>query len=117
MTPLKSIIREFLKTMADDLKRRSFDETGEQREETEQRLETLKTLIEELGPKEKRRRLECCVCGQDAGNHFQHWNRDTGYGVCSRCVKDEMKRMTPDEIRQSYGEKGLNYETEDETNS
>lgn len=34
--------------MADDLKRRSFDEEGEQRSETEGRIEELKELIEQI---------------------------------------------------------------------
>ena len=48
MTPLKQVLLEFLKTMCDDLKRRSLDESGEQREETEQRIAQLKELIKEL---------------------------------------------------------------------
>lgn len=60
----------------------------------------------------KRRRLTCCVCGQDAGIHEQHWNRDTGFGICSRCVNEEMKCMTAEEIKSCYGVKGINYEPE-----
>lgn len=45
---IKYVLIRFLKTMADDLKRRSFDEEGEQRSETEGRIEELKELIEQI---------------------------------------------------------------------
>ena len=48
MRQINFIILEFLETMMSDLKRRSFDETGEQRAETLERVETLKQLIKEL---------------------------------------------------------------------
>ena len=55
--------------------------------------------------------LYCCVCGEQAGRFKQWWNRDTGYGVCRKCI-DWMiaTRRTPaDEIRQNYGVEGENY--------
>lgn len=58
----------------------------------------------------KIRSLECCVCGESAGRFEQWWNRDTGYGVCRRCI-DRMvaKGETAEEIRDLYGVEGVNY--------
>ncbi len=54
--------------------------------------------------------LECCVCGNDAGNWRQHWNRDHGYGICRRCIEWLRSRRTPeDEIRDYYGVEGVNF--------
>jgi hypothetical protein len=39
------ILSRFLKTMASDLHRRAFDESGEQQEETKGREDTLRQLI------------------------------------------------------------------------
>lgn len=47
-TPLKPIIVEFLKTMLEDLKRRSYDEAGDQKMETLQRVGQLQSLINQL---------------------------------------------------------------------
>lgn len=57
------------------------------------------------------RRLECAVCGGDAGRWHQHWNRDTGYGVCRQCIDwlRATNRATEDEIRDNYGIEGVNY--------
>ena len=45
---LQNILIEFLETMRDDLRRRSFDESGEQQEETLGRLEILRRLTKEI---------------------------------------------------------------------
>lgn len=58
-------------------------------------------------------RLTCCVCGADAGRWQQHWNRDTGYGICATCAREQAKRETPDRMRSLYGTAGLNYEATD----
>ena len=56
------------------------------------------------------RRLECCVCGEDAGRHEQHWNRDTGFGVCARCVAWQRSLGdTEAEILDLYGVEGVNF--------
>lgn len=58
----------------------------------------------------KLRSLECCVCGSGAGRWQQHWNRDTGYGVCVSCVQWMRGRgTTEDEIRDLYGKEGVNW--------
>ena len=60
------------------------------------------------GPK---RQLTCACCGSDAGKWHQHFNQDTGYGVCARC-RDwiQARGMDPGEFRQTYGKPGVNYE-------
>lgn len=55
------------------------------------------------------RHLECCICGGGAGSFEQHWNRDTGYGVCPSCVAEEAARSTPEQLEQLYGKPGVNY--------
>jgi hypothetical protein len=56
-----------------------------------------------------KRHLTCCVCGEDAGEFEQHWNRDTGWGICVRCVSEEAIRETPDQMLSLYGKVGINY--------
>lgn len=57
------------------------------------------------------RQLSCCVCGDDAGQHAQHWNRDTGFGICKSCVAWLRSRDTSEtEIADLYGIEGLNFE-------
>lgn len=56
------------------------------------------------------RRMRCCCCGADAGRWAQHWNRDTGYGVCSSCVAKARARGASDgEIADLYGREGVNF--------
>ncbi|HEY5957923.1 MAG TPA: hypothetical protein VIV60_15275 [Polyangiaceae bacterium] len=58
----------------------------------------------------KKRLMECCCCGGEAGRWHQHWNRDTGYGVCARCVEWMKGRGTSDaEILDLYGKEGVNW--------
>lgn len=58
-----------------------------------------------------RRLLVCCVCGESAGRYHQHWNRDTGFGICRSCVEWQEKRgETAESMRSMYGEPGINYE-------
>lgn len=66
------------------------------------------------------RHLGCCVCGEDAGTFEQHWNRDSGYGVCASCVdwlRAKARTAGPGptpgemeaEIRDLYGIEGVNF--------
>ena len=56
------------------------------------------------------RRMECCVCSDDAGRFQQHWNRDTGFGICRRCVDWLQSRgETGAEMLNLYGVEGVNY--------
>lgn len=57
-----------------------------------------------------KRTLTCCVCGGPAGRFEQHWNRDTGYGICARCVADEAGKSSAEELLSRYGTPGVNYE-------
>lgn len=58
----------------------------------------------------KTRPLACCVCGSYAGKWQQHWNRDTGFGVCAPCVAWVRRRGTSEEeIRDLYGKEGVNW--------
>lgn len=57
------------------------------------------------------RSLTCCVCGEPAGRYEQHWNRDTGYGICAACVAWLRGRgESEEEIKSSYGIEGTNFE-------
>lgn len=57
------------------------------------------------------RSLECCVCGNGAGRFAQHWNRDTGYGICRACVEWLRRegRASEAEILDLYGVEGVNF--------
>lgn len=57
--------------------------------------------------------LTCCVCGDSAGKFKQHPNRDTGYGVCLKCVLwlTETRHVGPEEMKRNYGTAGINYES------
>ena len=54
--------------------------------------------------------LECCCCGGPAPAKAQWWNRDTGYGMCGKCITYVRKRGMPEsEIRECYGEEGVHW--------
>ena len=63
------------------------------------------------------RRMECSCCGSDAGRWQQWWNRDTGYGVCKRCVtwittrrpQTEENENMPENIKANYGIEGVHW--------
>jgi hypothetical protein len=59
----------------------------------------------------RKRMLECCVCGSSAGRWQQHYNRDTGYGVCRDCIEwtRKSKHYDPDQEKQNYGIEGVNF--------
>lgn len=56
--------------------------------------------------------MNFCHCGADAGKFQQHWNRDTGWGVCKSCVNIAKRSSTPEEIKSMYGTAGVNYEAD-----
>jgi len=59
----------------------------------------------------KLRNLECCCCGESAGRWKQHYNRDTGYGICAKCIEWLTSRgESAEEIKSLYGTAGVNYE-------
>lgn len=56
------------------------------------------------------RRLTCACCDGSAGRWHQHWNRDTGFGACVRCITTERMRGTSEEeILRLYGTEGENW--------
>lgn len=56
------------------------------------------------------RRMECCCCGEYAGKWEQHWNQDTHYGICVKCVEWQRGRGTSEaEIADLYGKEGVNW--------
>jgi hypothetical protein len=58
-----------------------------------------------------RRHLTCCCCGESAGKWEQHWNRDTGYGICRACVTWQRETGVEEaEILSLYGVEGVNFE-------
>lgn len=57
-----------------------------------------------------KRYMKCSVCGAAAGHWEQHWNRDTGWGVCRACVDWLAGRgLTAEEMKSDYGTEGVNY--------
>lgn len=54
------------------------------------------------------RRLRCCCCGGDTQGR-QFWNQDTGHGLGTCCVAYIRERMSPDDIRQTYGVAGVHF--------
>lgn len=55
------------------------------------------------------RRMYCTCCGGGAGRFQQHWNRDTGYGVCRPCALKMIDKDGRDELEQSCGKEGENW--------
>lgn len=57
-----------------------------------------------------RRHMKCSVCGAAAGRWAQHWNRDTGWGICRDCVDWlKAKGYSDAEMKDLYGEPGVHY--------
>lgn len=56
--------------------------------------------------------LSCCCCGQGTRGR-QWWNRDTGFGICAKCIGWLRSRGTSEEeIRASYGREGYHFNVE-----
>ena len=66
-----------------------------------------------------KRRLTCCVCGEAAGTWEQHWNRDTGYGVCVPCVEcvQQQHHYSDEEVLSCYGVRGVNWGDAQDSNN
>lgn len=59
------------------------------------------------------RSLRCTCCGEHAGRWEQHWNQDTGYGLCAKCrdwIWERAPQHERDRFEQTYGKPGVNYE-------
>jgi hypothetical protein len=54
--------------------------------------------------------LTCGCCGERAPALKQHWNQDTGFGLCPRCVPYilDNPRAGNEELK-GYGTPGLNF--------
>jgi hypothetical protein len=57
----------------------------------------------------EKRTLYCCICGEYAGRHEQHWNRDTGWGICPRCATEQVNNISVEEMKSLFGVEGVNY--------
>lgn len=57
------------------------------------------------------RRLTCCCCG-DSLRGRQWWNRDIGYGICTRCADEQAAREDAETMRSYYGIRGRHYAIE-----
>lgn len=59
------------------------------------------------------RQLTCTCCGSSAGRWLQHWNQDTGYGLCAGCRDWIWERdhngTTRAEFERTYGKPGVNF--------
>jgi hypothetical protein len=63
------------------------------------------------------RSLECCCCGELTRGR-QWWNRDTGYGICGKCIQwlrtprtsgRNDPRESEEQIRDYYGIEGVHF--------
>lgn len=52
--------------------------------------------------------LECCCCGQETIGR-QWWNRDTGYGLCTKCAEIISKKEDAETMESCYGKPGIHY--------
>ena len=53
-------------------------------------------------------RLRCAICGEAAFGK-QWWNQDKGYGICMKCADHIEKRLGEDELKKSFGIRGVNF--------
>jgi hypothetical protein len=67
-------------------------------EEFDKAFESMKPIIE----------LECCCCGQDIIGR-QWWNRDTCYGLCTKCAEIISKKEDSETMESCYGKNGIHY--------
>lgn len=54
-------------------------------------------------------RLTCACCGEPAPALKQWWNRDTGYGCCTRCFYDIALQEGMKYARECYGKPGVHH--------
>lgn len=62
-----------------------------------------------LNPAPVKRAKTCCCCGSRTEPQAQWWNRDTGFGLCERCIDFCAHRETPEEFQSCYGIAGVHY--------
>ena len=62
---------------------------------------------------QKIKRLLCACCGAPLMGR-QHWNQDTGYGLCDPCVPFVSRNTSQEEVEEAYGKPGIHYLITDE---
>lgn len=62
-------------------------------------------------PHAPRRYLRCNCCGGEAGRFVQHWNQDTGWGICRDCLERYYigKGHDAGGVLSIFGVEGVNY--------
>ncbi len=61
-------------------------------------------------------RLTCCCCGNSTWGR-QWWNRDTGFGLCKKCITfDGDADIEKGQNAPSYGIRGYHYDIEGKEN-
>lgn len=70
-------------------------------------LQNLPTKVEPI------RRLTCCCCGESTMGR-QWWNRDTGYGLCVKCIPLVSRPINLEgtTMERLYGVRGFHYDVE-----
>jgi len=53
--------------------------------------------------------FDCAVCGGPAPAKKQWYNRDTGYGVCPQCFKEQVEREGLAKAENLYGKAGIHH--------
>ena len=66
---------------------------------------TNKLLGDIANAKPAARHMTCCCCGAYAGHFQQHWNRDTGFGICRPCAIEHPSHYSEN----SVGKEGVNW--------
>jgi len=61
----------------------------------------------------KPREMICCCCGSYTKGR-QWWNRDKGFGLCSKCADWIAERETPEEMARNYGQRGEHYDIKED---
>ena len=67
--------------------------------------------IERARRQNMKQHLTCCCCGDGAGQWQQWHNRDSGYGMCAKCIAwlRRENRASEEEIKNLYGVEGVNW--------
>lgn len=60
-------------------------------------------------------RLSCSCCGRYTLGR-QWFNRDKGYGLCTRCIEFCKRGETDASFRSMYGDRGVHYDLESKKN-
>ncbi|MGG5276330.1 hypothetical protein [Pseudomonas syringae pv. coryli] len=59
-------------------------------------------------------RLLCSCCGAETRGRQWH-NRDTGYGLCPSCIDQCSRKVTPEDFRRCYGDRGIHFDIDPQT--